>query len=45
MADYDLVALPVLSDEGCLQGIVTIDDAMEQVLPEPWRRRLPRFFG
>jgi CBS domain-containing protein/sporulation protein YlmC with PRC-barrel domain len=45
MGEYNLVALPVLTEEGCLQGIVTIDDAMEWVLPEPWRRRLPRFFG
>jgi len=45
MGDYNLVALPVLTPEGCLQGIVTVDDAMERVLPEPWRRRLPRFFG
>jgi CBS domain-containing protein len=45
MADYNLVALPVLSEDGCLQGIVTIDDAMGELLPEPWRRRLPRFFS
>ena len=45
MAEYNLVALPVLTAEGSLQGIVTIDDAMEWVLPEPWRRRLPRIFG
>lgn len=45
MADYNLVALPVLTEKGCLEGIVTIDDAIEWVLPEPERRRLPRFFG
>lgn len=45
MGDYNLVALPVLTADGCLQGIVTIDDAIEWVLPEPWQRRLPRFFG
>jgi magnesium transporter len=45
MGDYNLVALPVLTNDGCLQGIVTIDDAIELVLPEGWRRRLPRFFG
>ena len=45
MGDYNLVALPVLTEDGCLQGIVTIDDAMELLLPEPWQRRLPRFFG
>jgi CBS domain-containing protein len=45
MAEYNLVALPVVTEEGCLQGIVTIDDAMEWLLPESWRRRLPRFFS
>ncbi len=44
MAEYNLVALPVLDAGGCLQGIVTIDDAMEWVLPEPVRHRLPRIF-
>jgi Mg/Co/Ni transporter MgtE len=45
MADYNLVALPVLTEEGCLQGIVTIDDAIEWLLPDDWRSRLPRFFS
>jgi magnesium transporter len=44
MAEYNLVALPVLDAGGILQGIVTIDDAMEWVLPEPVRHRLPRIF-
>ena len=39
MSDYNLVALPVLDDEGCLQGIITIDDAIEWVLPDDWRAR------
>jgi magnesium transporter len=45
MAEYNLVALPVLDEQGCLQGVVTIDDAVEWVLPEPDRRRLPRLFA
>ena len=45
MAEYNLVALPVLDKDGCLQGVVTIDDAVEWVLPEPERRRLPRLFA
>lgn len=45
MAEYNLVALPVLTQAGDLQGIVTIDDAMEWVLPEPWRKSLPRLLG
>ena len=30
---YKLLALPVVDDENCLQGIVTIDDTLEQLLP------------
>lgn len=34
IAEYNLLALPVLDDEGCLLGIVTVDDAMEILLPK-----------
>ena len=44
IADYNLQALPVVDDEGRILGVVTVDDAMEIVLPEPWRNRLPRIF-
>ena len=36
---YKLLALPVVDKEDCLQGIITIDDTLEQLLPEDWRRR------
>lgn len=42
MADEDLVALPVLDDTGILLGVVTIDDAIDVILPAAWRQRLPR---
>jgi Mg/Co/Ni transporter MgtE len=45
IAEYNLLALPVVDEEGRLLGIVTVDDAMELMLPEGWRRRLPRVFG
>lgn len=35
---YNLLALPVVDDEHRLLGIVTVDDALEQVLPPDWRR-------
>ncbi|MFN2484226.1 MAG: magnesium transporter MgtE N-terminal domain-containing protein [Candidatus Limnocylindria bacterium] len=44
IARYNLVALPVVDGEGRLQGIVTVDDALELVLGERWRRRLPHVF-
>jgi CBS domain-containing protein len=45
IAEYNLLALPVLDDAGDILGIVTVDDAMEMLLPKGWRQRLPRVFG
>ena len=45
IAEYNLLALPVLDDVGDIAGIVTVDDAMEYLLPKDWRQRLPRVFG
>ncbi len=45
IAEYNLLALPVLDDAGDILGIVTVDDAMEILLPKTWRQRLPRLFG
>lgn len=36
---YKLLALPVVDEENRLQGIITIDDTLEQLLPPDWRRR------
>jgi len=44
MTRYDLLALPVVDEGGRLLGIVTLDDALEAILPEEWKRRLPRLF-
>jgi magnesium transporter len=41
VAKYDLLALPVL-DEGVLAGIITVDDALDTLLPPDWREHLPR---
>jgi magnesium transporter len=45
MAEYNLLALPVLDDRERIRGIITVDDAMEVLLPEPWLKRLPQVFG
>ena len=45
IAEYNLLALPVIDDEGDIAGIVTVDDAMEILLPKNIQRRLPRLFG
>jgi CBS domain-containing protein len=44
-AEYDLLALPVIDDLGEIAGIITVDDAMEILLPKNLGRRLPRLFG
>ncbi|MDO8672871.1 MAG: CBS domain-containing protein [Dehalococcoidia bacterium] len=44
IAEYNLQALPIVDEKREILGVVTLDDAMEIVLPEPWRRRLPRIF-
>lgn len=45
IAEYNLLALPVLDDAGDILGIITVDDAMELLLPKGWRQRVPRLFG
>jgi magnesium transporter len=45
VARYNLLAVPVVDDEGRLVGIVTVDDAIDTVLPTAWKRRLPRMFS
>lgn len=45
IAEYNLLALPVVDDLGEIAGIVTVDDAMEILLPKNLNRRLPRLFG
>jgi CBS domain-containing protein/sporulation protein YlmC with PRC-barrel domain len=41
MADYNLLTLPVVDDDGKLLGVVTVDDVLETTLPEDWWRREP----
>jgi CBS domain-containing protein len=41
MAKYNLLSLPVVNEQGILEGIVTVDDALDVLLP-PERRRKPR---
>lgn len=45
MAEYNLLAVPVLDDCGCLSGIVTVDDALAELLPKIWQNRVVRAFA
>lgn len=42
LAAYDALAVPVCDDSGRLIGAVTVDDVLDHVLPEGWRRRRRR---
>ncbi len=44
MAKYDLLALPVLDEQGNIQGMVTVDDALDVLLPPNRRRRARRMY-
>ncbi len=39
MSDYNLIAMPVLDGAGRPVGIIAVDDVLEQLVPEEWRRR------
>jgi CBS domain-containing protein len=39
MTDYNLITLPVVDDADHVVGVVTIDDIVEQLVPDNWRRR------
>lgn len=45
IAKYNLLALPVVEGGKKLRGIVTVDDAMDIILPRAWKKRIPKMFG
>ena len=46
LAEYNLLAIPVLDDAQRMIGILTVDDAMAVLLPEIWQhRQRERVFG
>jgi len=45
MTDYDLTSVPVVDDKDRMIGVVTVDDVLELILPEGWRRNFGVFGG
>ncbi|KUK73611.1 magnesium transporter MgtE N-terminal domain-containing protein [Methanobacterium sp. 42_16] len=45
IAKYNLIALPVVKEENKIKGVVTVDDAIDIVLPTAWKKQVPRMFG
>jgi CBS domain-containing protein len=45
LINSQLAALPVVSNEGRLLGVVTVDAAIRQVAPASWRYQAPRIFS
>ncbi|MBI3537409.1 MAG: CBS domain-containing protein [Chloroflexi bacterium] len=44
IAKYNFLAIPVVDSRGFLKGVVTADDALEQILPADLKVKLPRIF-
>ncbi len=44
IAKYNLLAVPVVDDEGRIEGIVTADDALDKIIPTKWKKHLPRIY-
>ncbi|MBV9233747.1 MAG: magnesium transporter [Candidatus Eremiobacteraeota bacterium] len=41
IAKYDLLAVPVVDEHGTMLGIVTVDDAIDAIMPEEIAKKLP----
>jgi CBS domain-containing protein len=39
MTDFNLIAMPVVDADGRPVGVIAVDDVLELLLPEEWRRR------
>jgi magnesium transporter len=44
MAKYNLLAVPVVNVEGILEGVITVDDALDVLLPNQRRRKPTRMY-
>ncbi len=44
ISKYDFVAIPVLDQEKRIKGIITVDDVIDLLVPNPTRRKKRRAF-
>ncbi|MBA4417445.1 MAG: magnesium transporter MgtE [Syntrophus sp. (in: bacteria)] len=44
VSKYDFIAIPVLDEEEKLRGVITVDDIIDLLVPNPTRRRKGRAF-
>lgn len=44
LAKYNLLAVPVINEEGVMEGVVTVDDALDVLLPSDRSRRTRRMY-
>jgi CBS domain-containing protein/sporulation protein YlmC with PRC-barrel domain len=45
LAEYNLLAIPVVDDDGRFLGAITVDDVLDVLLKGSWRRGRSRSFG
>ena len=43
LTDFNLTALPVVDEEEHVIGVIAVDDVLESLFPEDWRRRFSAF--
>ena len=41
LSKYDFLCVPVVDGDGKILGIVTFDDALDDIIPEDLRKRMP----
>ncbi len=45
IAKYSLLALPVVENDTKLKGIITVDDVIDIISPDIWKKKSPKIFG
>ena len=45
IAKYSLLAIPVVENDTKLKGIITVDDVVDIISPDLWKKKSPKIFG